>query len=66
MRWVVNAISRPLYSHPPKDTQYTLYRRLGGPESWCGWEVEILPPEVSNPRPSSTQQVPTPTKGSTY
>ena len=29
---------------PEKETQYPLYRRLGGPQGWYGWLQKILPP----------------------
>jgi len=27
-----------------KETQYQLYRRLGGPQGWSGWAQKISPP----------------------
>ena len=46
MGWVVNAIPRPL---TPGKTQYTLYRRLGGPQDQSGWVQKILPPPEFDP-----------------
>jgi len=33
----------------PRKTQYPLYRRLGGSQSWSG-QVKISPPQGFNPR----------------
>jgi hypothetical protein len=37
-RWVVNSTLRPLYHPPRKETRYTCYRSLGGPQGWKGAE----------------------------
>jgi hypothetical protein len=41
-KWVVNAMSRPLY--PRAKTQYSLYRKLGGPQGRSGRVRKIPPP----------------------
>jgi hypothetical protein len=35
---------------PEKETQYPLYRRLGGPEGWPGWVWKTMPPLGFNPQ----------------
>jgi hypothetical protein len=39
--WVDGATSRPLC--PLVKTQYPMYRRLGGPQSWSGWVHKMSP-----------------------
>jgi hypothetical protein len=34
---------------PPEETQYPLYRRLGGPQGWSGQVRKISPPSGFNP-----------------
>jgi hypothetical protein len=42
--------SRPGCFLPPEKTRYSLYRRLGGPQSQCGQVRKISPPPVFDPR----------------
>jgi hypothetical protein len=42
--------SRPGRSLPPGKTRYSLYRRLGGPQGWCGQVRKISPPPGFDPR----------------
>jgi hypothetical protein len=35
---------------PPGNTQYPLYRRLGGTQGWSGWVRKISPPQGFDPR----------------
>ena len=35
---------------PTGKTQYPLYRRLGGPQSWSGWVQKISSPPGCDPR----------------
>jgi hypothetical protein len=39
-RWVVSFTPRPLYPRE-RAPWYTLYRRLGRPQSWSGWHGEV-------------------------
>ena len=49
-RWGEGSASRPGRSLPPGTTQYSLYRKLGGPQG-CSWQVRKLsPPPVFDPR----------------
>jgi len=41
MKWVVNAMHRLL--KPQKETQCSLHKRLGGPQSWSWWLQKISP-----------------------
>jgi hypothetical protein len=46
---VVSARPQPLYCG--EETQYPLYRRLGGPKGWSGWVWKILPAPGFKPQP---------------
>jgi len=35
--------ARPGHTLPPGKTQYPFYRRLGGPQDWCGWAENLVP-----------------------
>jgi len=48
MRWVVNAMRRPLYRQ--ERDPVTIYRRLGVHRSRSGWVRKILPPPELDPR----------------
>jgi hypothetical protein len=37
------SVPHPDHFTPRKETQYPLYRRLGGPRDQCGWARKILP-----------------------
>ena len=51
MGWMVNATLRPIYLPPsPGKTQYTLYRRLGGPQGRAGRVRKISPSPGFEPR----------------
>ena len=41
----------PAAFNPGKETQYPLYKRLGGPRDRSGWERKISPPPGFDPRP---------------
>jgi hypothetical protein len=45
---VFNATSQPLY--PGKESLYSLYKRLGGPQGQSGWVCKISPPPGYNPQ----------------
>jgi len=47
--------------YPPGKTRYPLYRRLGGPQGWSGWEENLAPHWDSFPGLSSPQSVAIPT-----
>jgi len=40
--WVVSSTPRPNLK-PLGKTQYTFYRRLGGPQGWSGWAENLVP-----------------------
>jgi hypothetical protein len=40
---------RPGHFTPGKETRYTLYRRLGGPQGRSGWAQKISPPPGFDP-----------------
>jgi len=46
---VVNARAQPFYCG--EETQYPLYRRLGGPQGWSGWVWKFMPAPGFNPQP---------------
>ena len=48
MGWLVNDTPRPLYAR--KETQYPLYRRLGGPQGRSELVRKISPPQEFDPR----------------
>ena len=39
--------ARPSRTLPPGETRYSLYRRLGGPQGWCGRAENLVQPVVS-------------------
>jgi hypothetical protein len=47
---------------PGKETRYSLYRRLGGPQGRSGLVWKISPPWDSIPGPSSLKRVAIPTE----
>ena len=48
MGWMVNITNRPLL--PEKETQFPIYRRLGGPHGRSGRMRKISPPHEFDPR----------------
>ena len=55
--------SRPGRSLPQGKTRYPLYRRLGGPQGWCGEVRKISPPTgIRSPGRTARSSVPIPTE----
>jgi hypothetical protein len=46
----VGGLRHALATLSPGKTRYPLYRRLGGPQSWCGEVRKISPPPGFDPR----------------
>jgi len=47
----------PGRSTPGKETQYPLYRRLGGPQGQSGWVQKIWPPPGFDPQTTQKKQL---------
>jgi hypothetical protein len=53
LEWGGWSVPCPDCFNPRKETQYPLYRRLGGLQGQSGWVQKICPHQGSNPRPPS-------------